>query len=115
MDIGITRITHQLRKAQSADGAWRYCAESGPLTDAYMIILLRTLGIHDEAFIRGLADRIAARQESSGAWKLFHDEVEGNLSATIEAYYALLSSGNSRSTDAHMIGFLKIISQPMSN
>ncbi|MGG0792520.1 squalene--hopene cyclase [Brevibacillus laterosporus] len=102
IELEIKRIIHLLQKAQSADGAWRYCSESGPLTDAYMIILLRTLMIDDEELIRSLADRITIRQEKNGAWKLFHDEEEGNLSATIEAYYALLFSGHSRKTDEHM-------------
>jgi sporulenol synthase len=102
VELEINRIMHMLQQDQSPDGAWRYCLESGPLTDAYMIILLRTLKIDDERYIRGLADRIAERQEQNGAWKLFHDEEEGNLSATIESYYALLFAGHSRKSDEHM-------------
>ncbi|MFY0542568.1 squalene--hopene cyclase [Brevibacillus sp. H7] len=41
-------------------------------------------------------------QSLDGAWKLFHDEEEGNLSATVEAYYALLFSGYCRNNDARM-------------
>ncbi|WP_329602900.1 terpene cyclase/mutase family protein [Terrilactibacillus tamarindi] len=33
------------------------------------------------------------KQRANGSWTLFHDEGDGNLSATIEAYYALLFSG----------------------
>lgn len=98
----INRIVRALQRSQSSNGAWRFCLESGPLTDAYMIILLRSLNIDDDEFIRSLAERIAALQEKNGAWKLFHDEEEGNLSATIEAYYALLFSGSSRKNDQHM-------------
>jgi len=65
----------------------------GIATDCYMIILLRTLEIHDEQFIQSLVDRILSKQEKNGAWKLFYDEEKGNLSTTVEAYYALLYSG----------------------
>ena len=58
-----------------------------------MIILLRTLEIHDEKLIKKLTERILSKQEENGAWKLFYDEPTGNVSATIEAYYALLYSG----------------------
>lgn len=98
----INRIVHLLQGNQSPDGAWRFCLESGPLTDAYMIILLRSLHIDDEEFISGLAQRIAALQMENGMWKLFHDEEEGNLSATVEAYYALLYAGHSQRDEEHM-------------
>ena len=58
-----------------------------------MIILLRTLKINDEDLIRELAERILSKQENNGAWKLFHDEGDGNVSATVEAYISLLYSG----------------------
>nr|WP_234978347.1 squalene--hopene cyclase [Bacillus tuaregi] len=86
-------IVEALRKDQSADGSWNHPFETGISTDAYMIILLRTLKIHDEELIQGLCRRILSKQEKNGAWKLFYDEGDGNISATVEAYYALLFSG----------------------
>lgn len=88
----IAYLVHTLRKAQKDDGSWHYCFESGPMTDAYMIILLRTLNDQDEKFIIKLVQRLLSIQNKNGAWTLFADEKEGNLSATIEAYYALLYS-----------------------
>jgi sporulenol synthase len=41
-------------------------------------------------------------QQQNGAWKLFPDEKGGNLSATIEAYYALLFSGYYTEDDPDM-------------
>lgn len=90
---GIDWLIEKLRKDQSPDGSWNYPFETGISTDAYMIILLRTLELNDEELIKGLADRILSRQEKNGAWKLFYDEGEGNITATVEAYYALLYSG----------------------
>ena len=86
-------IIQILKSDQTSDGSWDYPFETGISTDAYMIILLRTLEIHDEKLIQALVERILSRQEKNGAWKLFHDEKDGNLTATVEAYYALLYSG----------------------
>lgn len=98
----IQRLTDMLAGMQQNDGSWRFCFENSLLTDAYMIIVLRTLDLPQEALIRQLHDRIAAEQEENGAWKVYQDEVEGNLDATVNAYFALLYSGYSRSSDASM-------------
>lgn len=89
---GIEWIIEKLRKDQSPDGSWNYPFETGTSTDAYMIILLQTLEIDDDELIQGLCRRLLNKQGDNGAWKLYYDEGDGNLSATIEAYYALLFS-----------------------
>ncbi|MED1467710.1 squalene--hopene cyclase [Bacillus salipaludis] len=99
---GIDWIVGKLKNDQSPDGSWNYPFETGISTDAYMIILLRTLELHDEELIQGLAKRILSRQEKNGAWKIFYDEGEGNLTATIEAYYALLYSGYYQKNDRRL-------------
>ena len=86
----MSQLFQQLKKDQTADGSWDYPFETGISTDAYMIILLRTLEINDEDLIRELTERILSKQEENGAWKLFHDEDDGNVSATVEAYYSLI-------------------------
>src|SRR5579875_3085840 len=91
-----------LRGDQSPDGSWNYPFETGISTDAYTIILLRTLEIEDEELIKGLAARILSRQEKNGAWKIFYDEDEGNLTATVESYYALLYSGYYQKDDPQL-------------
>ncbi|MED4224415.1 squalene--hopene cyclase [Neobacillus cucumis] len=89
----MNRIANQLVQDQSEDGAWNYPFETGIAMDCSMIILLRTLEINDEEFIKELVKRIAGKQQEDGSWKLFHDEEKGNLTSTVEAYYALLYSG----------------------
>ncbi|WP_028547612.1 terpene cyclase/mutase family protein [Paenibacillus sp. UNC451MF] len=90
----INEMTAKLQQLQHTDGSWRLCFETGPMTDAYMILLLRSLQrTGDETVIRKLANRIISLQEENGAWKLFYDQPEGDLEATVEAYYALLYSG----------------------
>lgn len=90
---GITKLLEILRKDQSEDGAWHYPFETGISTDCYMIILLRTLEIDEEKLILELTERILSKQGKNGAWKLYYDEGKGNITATCEAYYALLYSG----------------------
>jgi sporulenol synthase len=89
----IDRLITQLKNDQQADGSWLYPFEIGITPDAFMIVLLKALDIEDHQLIQSLAERIVSKQEDNGAWKLYHDEEGGNVSLTIEAYYALLLSG----------------------
>ncbi|MCQ6266711.1 squalene--hopene cyclase [Fictibacillus sp. WQ 8-8] len=83
-----------LLELQEQDGSWRCCFENALMTDAYMIILLRTLGWKDEKLIQRLVQRLLSKQETNGVWKAYPDEEKGNLTATAEAYTALLFSGH---------------------
>lgn len=109
INTGIDWLVETLRKDQSPDGSWIYPFETGLSTDAYMIILLRTLEINDEELIKDLAERILSVQEKNGSWKLFYDESEGNLTATVEAYYALLFSGYFKKNDKILLNAKKFI------
>ncbi|BAU28520.1 sporulene cyclase [Aneurinibacillus soli] len=102
VETEINRLITVVKNHQANDGSWRYCVEGSVMTDAYMIILLRTLNINNEDLIRRLTERVASKQEQNGAWKLFYDEEGGNLSATVEAYYALLFSGYHKKSDENM-------------
>ncbi|WP_018664988.1 squalene--hopene cyclase [Heyndrickxia acidiproducens] len=109
-DKGIEWLIGRLKKDQSPGGSWAYPFETGITTDAYMIILLRTLDIHDEQLIQGLVQRILSRQHKNGTWKLFADEENGgNLSTTLEAYYALLASGYISKNDPKLLSAKKFI------
>lgn len=95
----IGRMTESLIQQQRQDGSWHYCFENGTTIDAFIIILFRILNVPNEALIRQLHDRILAEQLPEGCWKLYVDEGEGNLSVSVENYYALLCSGYSQSAD----------------
>lgn len=99
IDEEINRIMTSLLQQQQQDGSWHFCFENGTVIDAYVIILFRVLEVPNEALIRELHDRILNEQQQDGCWKLYADEEDGNLSASVEAYYALLYSGYSQSTD----------------
>ncbi|TMV49152.1 squalene--hopene cyclase [Paenibacillus mesophilus] len=106
---GIRWMIETLRKDQAPDGSWAYPFDTGISTDAYMIILLRTLEIDDEELIEGLCRRILSRQQKNGAWKLFYDEGEGDVTATLEAYYALLFSGLYSKADERLRAALQFL------
>lgn len=95
----IRQLSSELIQSQQPDGTWRFCFENGTMLDAYTIILFRTLNAKKEDLIRELHDRILATQQPEGCWRWYKDEEEGNLSATVEAYYALLYSGYSQPKD----------------
>jgi sporulenol synthase len=109
VDEGVERIIQTLKQDQSPNGSWNYPFETGISTDCYMIILLRSLEINEENLIKALTDRILSNQEDNGAWKLFYDEGEGNLTATVVAYYALLYSGYIRKNDQRLRNAKKFI------
>ncbi len=102
VEAEINRIVNVFFHDQSPDGSWHYPFETGIVSDCYMIILLRALEIKDEELIKALVGRIMGKQEQNGAWKLFRDEEEGNITATVEAYYALLYSGYRNKHDKNM-------------
>ncbi len=95
----IGKMTASLIQQQRQDGSWHYCFENGTTIDAFIIILFRILNVPNEPLIRQLHDRILAEQLPEGCWKLYVDEGEGNLSVSVENYYALLCSGYSQSAD----------------
>lgn len=99
----ISRLTNFLIRQQKSDGTWRFCFENGTIIDAYMIILLRSIHYDNEFIIKQLHDRILKEQTLHGYWKLYKDEANGNLAATIDNYHALLYSGYSQAEDKHMI------------
>jgi len=105
----ISQLVQQLKNDQTSDGSWDYPFETGISTDAYMIILVRTLEIDDENLVRKSTERILSKQEANGAWKLFHDEGDGNISATVEAYYSLLYSGYVSKEDYRLLAAKKFI------
>jgi len=54
MDKALLNLT----KLQVFDGSWRFCFEGPPLTDAYMILLLRLFESREEGLIQSIANRL---------------------------------------------------------
>ena len=99
----IRNMKQHLLQMQSAEGSWSFCFENSVMTDAYMIILLRSLETGENELIVRLVDRLWKLQTGEGTWKLFEDEKEGNLSSTIEAYFALRYSGMVSEEDKRLL------------
>ncbi|OAS85298.1 squalene--hopene cyclase [Metabacillus litoralis] len=90
----ISRRVDEIIKLQQEDGSWKFCFEGGLMTDAFMIMTIRSLEIEDEEIlIEKLTKRIITLQSNIGIWKAYPDEKGGNLSTTVQAYTALLYSG----------------------
>ncbi|WP_051272294.1 prenyltransferase/squalene oxidase repeat-containing protein [Shimazuella kribbensis] len=91
-------LSSELIKKQDPDGKWSFCFESGIMTDAYMLLLMKALGKRPDHIEQMLIDRILAKQTQQGTWTSFPDEKQGNPSATVEATLALLYSDKCNAT-----------------
>ncbi|MBY6035763.1 squalene--hopene cyclase [Fictibacillus nanhaiensis] len=99
----IYKRCNTLLSLQKPDGTWHFCFENSIITDAYMLILLRTIGYQNEKLIKQLADRILYMQSQDSLWRAYPDEEPANLSATIQAYTALLYSQHYKENDEKLI------------
>jgi squalene-hopene/tetraprenyl-beta-curcumene cyclase len=79
---------------QHSDGYWWYELESNVTINAEYLMLLHFLGLKDEERDRKLAQYILRRQRSDGTWAK-HWGGEGDVSTTVEAYFALKLAGYS--------------------
>lgn len=66
-------------------------------------MIIRALNLSAENTVKELLSRIVKLQNKNGSWKLYSDEKDGNLSATIQAYTAMLLSGKYKRADEEMI------------
>ncbi|SEN77468.1 squalene--hopene cyclase [Lihuaxuella thermophila] len=102
VDQAIDQLKEVLIRHQESDGRWNFCFESGTMTDAYMILLMKLLEIDNEPVCRLLVERILSKQTKDGTWKLYADEKEGNLSATIDSALALIYAGVKNERDPEL-------------
>jgi len=98
----IYKRCNSLLSQQEVDGTWRYCFENSVITDAYMLILLRTIDYKKESLIKRIAERILSKQSQDGLWRIYPDEEPANLSATIQAYTALLYAQSFSNTEEQL-------------
>jgi squalene-hopene/tetraprenyl-beta-curcumene cyclase len=78
---------------QQDDGHWRGLLETNVTMDAEDLLLREFLGVRDHARTQASAAQIRARQSADGSWPNFHGG-PGDLSTTIEAYWALKLAGD---------------------
>jgi squalene-hopene/tetraprenyl-beta-curcumene cyclase len=77
---------------QHEEGYWWYELESNVSITSEYLMLLHFLGMRDEEKFKKIVHHILKNQRLDGTWALYW-EGEGDLSTTIEAYFALKLAG----------------------
>ncbi len=77
---------------QQADGYWWYELESNVTITAEYLMLFHFVGIKDEERDKKIARYILRHQRTDGTWAI-HYGGKGDLSTTVEAYFALKLAG----------------------
>jgi squalene-hopene/tetraprenyl-beta-curcumene cyclase len=93
LDRVIERSRGWFRRHQFDEGFWWAELESNATMDAEYILLTHFLGRRDEAIWRGVAQDIRTYQRDDGSWALYAG-APGDLSTTIECYFALRLAGD---------------------
>ncbi|MDB4954953.1 MAG: shc [Myxococcales bacterium] len=94
VDDVIMRSREWFRRAQFEGGFWWAELESNATMDAEYVLLMHFLGKRDHAIWAGVAQDIRSYQRADGSWALY-EGAPGDLSTTIECYFALKLTGDS--------------------
>jgi squalene-hopene/tetraprenyl-beta-curcumene cyclase len=90
----VARAQERFRRMQYPEGYWWAELESNATMDAEYILMTHFLGARDDDIWRGVAQDIRGYQREDGTWALY-DGAPGDLSTTIECYFALRLTGDS--------------------
>ena len=96
----LARAREHLVSLQAADGHWRGLLQTNVTMDAEDLLLREFLGIRDEDRLARSAAWIRSQQAADGSWANFAGG-PGDLSTTIEAYWALKLAGDAPASE-HM-------------
>ena len=88
----VARATQYLTATQHARGYWQAPLEANATMEAEYVFFNRLLHRERPDLDRRMAERLVALQQVDGSWPIYK-EGPGNLSATIEAYFALKLAG----------------------
>ncbi len=91
--IARDRARDNLLELQAPDGHWRGLLETNVSMDAEDLLLREFLGIRDKGRARGAAAWIRSQQRGDGSWANFAGG-PGDVSTTVEAYWALRLAGD---------------------
>jgi len=94
LDEAIERAREWFGANQFAEGYWWAELESNATMDAEYILMTHFLGKRDDAIWRGVAEDIRGYQRRDGSWALYAG-APGDLSTTVECYFALKLAGDS--------------------
>jgi len=90
----IRRIHAYYKAQQHEDGYWWYELESNVTMTSEYLMLLHFFGLRDKEKDRKVAYHILRHQRPNGSWSLYWGD-NGDLSTSIEAYFALKIAGYS--------------------
>ena len=94
LDLIVERAQSWFFREQFDDGYFWAELESNATMDAEYLLLTHFLGARDESIWRGVAQDVRNYQRADGSWALYHG-APGDLSTTIECYFALKLAGDS--------------------
>ena len=80
-------------RTQHEDGYWWGELESNPTMEAEYIMLTHFMGSDEADRIPRVAEDIRRRQSEDGSWRMYHG-APGDLSTSIECYFALKLAGD---------------------
>jgi squalene-hopene/tetraprenyl-beta-curcumene cyclase len=89
----IARAHEWFARSQFEPGYWWAELESNATMDAEYVLMSHVLGTRDEATWRGIAADIRSYQRDDGSWAMY-EGAPGDLSTTIECYFALKLTGD---------------------
>jgi squalene-hopene/tetraprenyl-beta-curcumene cyclase len=93
VDLVIERSQAWFAREQYGEGYWWAELESNATMDAEYLLLTHFLGARDEKKWRGVAQDIRNYQRDDGSWAMYYG-APGDLSTTIECYFALKLAGD---------------------
>jgi squalene-hopene/tetraprenyl-beta-curcumene cyclase len=93
LDLVVERAQAWFAREQFGEGYWWAELESNATMDAEYLLLTHFLGARDDEIWRGVAQDIRNYQRSDGSWAMYHG-APGDLSTTIECYFALKLAGD---------------------
>ncbi len=99
-EAALARACEHLLALQQPDGHWRGLLQTNVSMDAEDILLREFLGVRDAHRLRSASAWIRSQQRADGTWANFHDG-PGDLSTTVESYWALRVAGDEPSAE-HM-------------
>ena len=93
----IERSHRYFRSVQYQDGYWWGELESNPTMEAEFLLLTHFLGVAEPERWRKLSNYISSKQREDGSWGQYYG-APGDVSTSVECYFALKLSGTSPDT-----------------
>lgn len=88
LDETIHAALETVLNSQNSEGFWSDCFDTGAMPNAQTAIALYLLGVADAEWTNSLLSQIMSTQRCDGSWSVYPTG-EGDLSTTVECYYAL--------------------------